>query len=447
MTSSAGGFKQSRANLTRTLWRWHFYAGVLSAPIVMLLGVTGAIYLFKPIAEPIMYRHLQTVQTVESARRPAELIAAAESDKDRGRAFAITPPASTTQAAEVTVRDAARRTWLVYVDPSDGRVLGSLEKSRMVMQRVRKLHGELLLGTVGTMIVELAASWMFVLLASGVGLVWMSASHPVLGVWIPRRTLRGRALRGRTLIRELHTVTGMWATAGLLVLLVTGMPWTTVFGSLFKSGLSNAGQWRPAEAEFRVELQSTPPRGQTSPLSIDAVFALAKTHQMPTGYTLLLPQGPTGTYGLVARNQPLHKQRFVYLDQYTGEVLGQAGGDDFPLAASWVSNGIRLHQGELFGWPNLVLMLLIALAAVGLSVTGLLMWWRRRPAGAFAAPPRYDSQAIPRGWLIGVVLLAVCLPLLAASLVVIILIDRIVASRFPAGTGATSDRNPPGVTN
>ena len=31
----------------RAVWRWHFYAGVLVMPFLMLLALTGALYLFK----------------------------------------------------------------------------------------------------------------------------------------------------------------------------------------------------------------------------------------------------------------------------------------------------------------------------------------------------------------------------------------------------------------
>ena len=34
--------------LYRSVWRWHFYAGLFVIPFVLLLSVTGAIYLFKP---------------------------------------------------------------------------------------------------------------------------------------------------------------------------------------------------------------------------------------------------------------------------------------------------------------------------------------------------------------------------------------------------------------
>ena len=31
----------------RTVWRWHFYAGIFCMPFVVVLSISGAIYLFK----------------------------------------------------------------------------------------------------------------------------------------------------------------------------------------------------------------------------------------------------------------------------------------------------------------------------------------------------------------------------------------------------------------
>ena len=32
----------------RALWRWHFHAGLFCIPFVIVLALTGSIYLFKP---------------------------------------------------------------------------------------------------------------------------------------------------------------------------------------------------------------------------------------------------------------------------------------------------------------------------------------------------------------------------------------------------------------
>jgi len=40
----------------RTVWRWHFYAGVFAVPFILWLATTGSIYLFKPQIESLLDR-------------------------------------------------------------------------------------------------------------------------------------------------------------------------------------------------------------------------------------------------------------------------------------------------------------------------------------------------------------------------------------------------------
>ena len=46
-----------------------------------------------------------------------------------------------------------------------------------------------------------------------------------------------------------------------------------------------------------------------------------------------------------------------------------------------------LHTGKLNGWPHQLVMLLICLMVLASSVSGLWIWWSRRPRGRLAAPP------------------------------------------------------------
>lgn len=39
-------------------WRWHFYAGLFVAPFMILLALTGIVYLFKPQLDEIGRAHV-----------------------------------------------------------------------------------------------------------------------------------------------------------------------------------------------------------------------------------------------------------------------------------------------------------------------------------------------------------------------------------------------------
>ena len=56
----------------RAFWRWHFYAGLLILPMLMLMALTGALYLFKGEIEGVVYRSLQVVDIRPAATSPSQ---------------------------------------------------------------------------------------------------------------------------------------------------------------------------------------------------------------------------------------------------------------------------------------------------------------------------------------------------------------------------------------
>ena len=93
------------------------------------------------------------------------------------------------------------------------------------------------------------------------------------------------------------------------------------------------------------------------------------------------------------RTQPA--KRFVLmLDAYTGRRLFAAGWARMPLLAQATAVGIPFHRGE-FGLWNQALLALAALAAMFSVVSGLVMWWQRRPRGKLAANPPHRRVITP----------------------------------------------------
>lgn len=52
----------SKPSFYNLAWRWHFYAGLFVIPFMILLSLTGIVYLFKPQLDQLMYPELLSVQ-------------------------------------------------------------------------------------------------------------------------------------------------------------------------------------------------------------------------------------------------------------------------------------------------------------------------------------------------------------------------------------------------
>src|ERR1700761_7849685 len=99
----------------RTVWRWHFYAGLFCIPFVLWLSVTGTIFLFHPQIQRLLdrpYDHLSITQPATANAQVQAALAAVP-----GATFdSYQLPRSPTSAAQVLVDKGAEQ-FRVYVHP------------------------------------------------------------------------------------------------------------------------------------------------------------------------------------------------------------------------------------------------------------------------------------------------------------------------------------------
>jgi len=443
----------SDARLYRTIWRWHFYAGLIVAPFLLILSVTGAIYLFKDELNDALMPDLQIVAPVTTPLPPSRIIAAAVASVP-GVPTRIDLPEAATRPAKVWIDAASGEPRQVMVDPASARVLGSYVYTHTLVGFADVMHGSLTFGPWGDAVVELAACWALMLIASGLFLWWPRGRRSMAGVLWPR--LRAR---GRVFWRDLHAVTGVWSVALIAFLLVTGLPWAVVEGPLVRGvftalGIGNEVARFGHEAPHSAPMQtlgdvpwsqamapmpaSDPAHAEhgggghhsamADPAAIagtDAIAAKARAVGIADGYRLYLPSGPTGIYTVMVTPRHPEGQRTLQFDRWSGRLLWTNGWDRYGVGAKAVELGAQIHMGRYFGLPNQLLMLVPCIAIVLLVVSGVTMWWRRRPRGRLAAPPPV-SRARLRGAITLLVVSGVVLPLFGASLLVLAVFDRIV---------------------
>lgn len=119
------------------------------------------------------------------------------------------------------------------------------------------------------------------------------------------------------------------------------------------------------------------------------------------------------------------------LEGTTGKVLTREDFSNKHWVDRVVSTGVAAHEGQLFGWPNQLMGLLTALGLVLLSVSGVIMWWRRRDEGVLGAPRVVLSPRVSWGLITLVVLLGIYLPLFGASQLLVLLLEWALLRRIP----------------
>lgn len=160
------------------LVRLHFYAGVFIAPFLLVAALTGLGYTFTPQLDQLVYGDRLGVAEVGSEPRPlAEQIAAARKAHPEGTLTSvITPPGpEDTTRVVLSLPELGENQRTVFVDPYTAEVKGELTTwygSTPLTTWLDDLHRNLHLGETGRLYSEVAASWLWVIVAGGSSCGW-----------------------------------------------------------------------------------------------------------------------------------------------------------------------------------------------------------------------------------------------------------------------------------
>ena len=434
----------------RVVWRWHFYAGLFCIPFVLWLSVTGTIFLFHPQIQAWLDRPFN---------HPARTGAGAAVHEQVRAALAVVPgagleayqlPANAQSPAEVLVLR-ARREYRVYVDPGTAQVLKIDDEDRRVDKFMARLHGELLLGDWGSWAVELAASWAVVMGGTGLFLWWPRSAQGLGGVLYPR-VRQGK----RTFWRDLHAVTGIYISAFALFLLFTGLPWAKSWGGYLKAARRVTGSvaakqdWttRSAAEKAARAAASAAMAGMSmgshdagragdgaaavSYGAIDQMVATVAPLALTAPVLVSPPKRAGGDWTAKSdtRDRPLRVD--LVLDGRTGAVLSRKDFSQKRWLDRVIGTGIAAHEGQLFGLADQLLGLMTTCGLVTLSVSGLVLWWRRRPEGVLGAPVLVRRVPYSGGWIAFLVLFGLYMPFLGGSMILVGVAERLVLRRIPA---------------
>lgn len=400
----------ARAALQRLFWRIHFWAGLIGAPIVLFAALTGLLYVFAPQIEA--WRHADVDRVAVGAAGTQRL----PLDAQVAAALAHVPAAELRHVVPAHAPDASTQVWLraphahhgtgarehdhglpggsiVYVDPYTGAVLGQLGEMARFRTWAKKLHSSALQGDGWRWLMELGASWMLVLCATGLAMWWPKPRREGGAGW---RALLPRWRRGRATWRDLHATVAIVPGLVLAVVLVTGLTWAKYSGERFRDLQRALAQDAPRAP---TALRSTSAPGPA--LSWQAAFDAARAQAPDIAMQLSAPRGTDGVWRAENFDRSRPRARFqLALDARSGAVLFRSGWDEQPLLARATAVGIPFHRGEFGAW-NQVLLALAALAATFSVVSGLAMWRLRRAPGRLGAPalqPQQLRQVPPWLW-------------------------------------------------
>jgi len=431
-------------------WRWHFFAGIVVIPFLLVLACTGLVMLYYTAVQTPVGAHLFVDAGAGEGTAPMQQLAAAQRALPGGAAAVYIPPSASDRPARIEfTRD--DKSFAVDVDPYTGAVLRVVDKDGTLYALAHRIHGTLLLGKVGDTVVEVVAGLALLMLATGIYM------------WLQRRGMApvgGTAPRNRW--QRWHQRIGLYAAVVLCFFLLSGLAWTDVWGGRLVqpwnsfpaeklgpaplSGHSHGAMNHGAHKQVPWGLEQTPlpasndvaghaGHGAHTAIDLDAVERMARELGFGPRFRINLPQDANGVYTISRTSMSGEidrpaDERTVHVDRHSGEIVAQARFADYPLMAKSMAVGIAVHQGS-FGWWSVALDVLACASVIFLCISGTAMWWLRRPAQArwLPVPPRASTLPLRSSLTVLLLALGIAFPLLGAALVAGLVIFALTAPR------------------
>ncbi|WP_026729052.1 PepSY-associated TM helix domain-containing protein [Flavobacterium denitrificans] len=364
----------------------HLWLGLASGLIVIILGITGCLYVFEEELRPIVHQYY-FVEHVKTKKLPvSQLIQIAE------EANAKTHPNQKLSGARIINDD--KRTvivWFfeeldkdavwywnryqntyVYIDPYTGAVQKLEEYNFEFFVFIRMLHQTLCFNSeIGDPIVGTATIIFIISLITGLILWWpknkQAAKQRFWFRW--KNTTQWKRKN-----YDLHNILGYYTMIFALIIALTGLVWAFECYDKGVQWIFNGGKTITKEklvsdtAEYNINSAT------------DKIFtATRKANPNAKSYYLFVPKADDSlaTFQTFVR----YKNRFddvsMEFDRYTAKNLRTTTYEDKSGGEKFRFINYDLHVGSILGFPGKVLAFFASLVSASLPITGFLIWWGR----------------------------------------------------------------------
>ncbi len=348
----------------------HRYVGVSAGLLLVLIGLTGSLLVFRDEIDEVLNPTLLRVAPREEFVPLQAVLNDVLRSYPHDRPVAIRLPRSAEGVYEIWMN--GEEGLRVYIDPYTGEIRGSRFPIQTFTGFLFLAHAQLLGGEIGETIVGVGAFLLLGLGVTGIVLWWPGGKRLWQGFTVPWRAPVARVAY------DLHRVVGIVAIAVLAVIAITGACLT------FHSAVSSGMTWLTGAPLHPAPPVSPPPAGESggpprhSPVALDTILQHAD-QALPGAVTTWISLPRAFGEAVVVRKKFAeeihpHGRSFVHLDQQSGRVLLIDHALQAPLATRIDNLLYPLHIGRVGGFGARLLYLLIGLAPAVLFLTGLLMW-------------------------------------------------------------------------
>ena len=352
--------------MKKSVFKWmywiHGWLGLILGVFLTVLGITGSLLAFLPELEVAEAPKLMAVKPSEGWISPGKVLTEVARAYPDYRLFLLVLPIEQTMPYRVYVADSKGELFRASVNEYTGEILGLLPEAKRSTAWLGNLHTTFFLGPWGYVI---GAIFSITLVISA-----------VTGFYVHLKIIRGmfqktRGKKGlRLLFSDWHRLISLASLVLTLVLAVTA-----VYLGFSRFSAATHPQKAPPAASGQAHMV-------LPPLSIETYLnAAAEVFPQKRPEVIVFSPAPGGPLAIETRE---HERKFfrtfsqVMLDSKTGAVLGQYDALHAGYRPKLQGVMLALHIGDFGGLPVKIIYCITGLTPGFLTVTGFVMWLKRK---------------------------------------------------------------------
>lgn len=379
--------KKKKNTFKQWIGKVHLWLGLASGIIVLLLSVTGCIYVFNDeittlIRKEAIYVTDKSEKTIpvsqlweSTAKQMGERIRSASvityTDPDKAWVFRTfkrsDKPDSVFYFGNIDYYQS------IYVTPYTGKILGVYDETTDFFNIVKFLHWSLLFETeIGQPVIGWGTFIFVIMLITGIILWWpKNKAARKQRVWFQWKA----TTQWKRKNYDLHNILGFYIASIAIIIAFTGMVWAFTW---FQAIVYVAGSGTTTPPDVKTATSKVV-KGNTD-AAIDSVYMVTKSkYPAASAYSISKPANSTGAVNVYVQvvDGAYYINHSLQFDQYTGKLLLERKHDEKNFGEKLITANYDIHVGAILGIPGKIIAFIACFICGMLPVTGFLIWYGR----------------------------------------------------------------------
>lgn len=393
--------------------RIHLYLSLAAGLVILVCCLTGAILVFQKELEQLFNKEryyvaasgnrlsldsvaanvkkkypdvkINGMKVYTAAERTIEVNVSRAEKKEKGQQHGPAPKADGKPKTE-NRGEARAPTLTAFVNPYTGAVIALNNPREGFFYTTLALH-RWLLGSnsgIGKYITGISTLLFLFILITGI-ILWWPKTKRILAQRLKVKWDGG----WKRLNHDLHIVFGFYSAIFLFIFAFTALAWSFEW---FNKGIYKvtSSSMKPPEQPKSIYSDSL------KKINYDAALLSAQEHVVDVEFlNITMPKDSVGavTVASLSKQAP-HETATdaLYLDQYTGKMLGSYLFAERNLGARVRATFRPVHVGSIWGTPSKIIALIVCLLGVTFPITGYIMWINRTRKKSKKAPREVNVE-------------------------------------------------------